>query len=188
MENKIFDPRKLKKLNNPKRLIWIPPESICEILNINSTSSLVDIGAGSGYFTKWIAEMYPESNTFAIDIEPIMIRYLTENMPENIKPLLIKDGIFPIPDNSIDAIWTIAVYHEISKIELFMEQVKRVLKPGGKILIIDWEKKEESSVNGPPLDHRIAIEQVKNDLQKSGFHNISFHNDFKFHLAISAIS
>ncbi len=51
MKEKRFNPKKLHKLNNPKRLLDLPPEYIWSKLNMNAANVIIDIGAGTGFFS-----------------------------------------------------------------------------------------------------------------------------------------
>jgi cyclopropane fatty-acyl-phospholipid synthase-like methyltransferase len=67
-----------KEFDNPERDAWQKPEEILDALHLQRTSLVADIGAGTGYFSVWIAKRIPEGKIFAADIEPDMVRYLGE--------------------------------------------------------------------------------------------------------------
>ena len=67
-----------KEFDNPERDAWQKPEEILEALNLQRTSVVADIGAGTGYFSVKLAKRIPEGKIFAADIEPDMVRYLGE--------------------------------------------------------------------------------------------------------------
>jgi cyclopropane fatty-acyl-phospholipid synthase-like methyltransferase len=73
------DPEKwAKEFDDPERDAWQKPEEILDALRLTRTSSVADIGAGTGYFNVRIAKRIPEGKVFAADIEPEMVRYLGE--------------------------------------------------------------------------------------------------------------
>lgn len=186
---KIFDPSKRKKLNNPERLEWIPPTRLRELLDLKSPELLIDYGAGTGYYTSELIKFYPGASVYAFDIEPLMVQEMKSGFfagSENVKPLLVEDNKMPLPDNCADALWMITVYHELPEPEKTLQDIKRVLKPGGKILIVDWEKKKEACERGPSFEHRIAAEEVGKTLEESGFRNTKVSHDFIYHYGIVA--
>jgi len=130
--------------------------------------NFVDIGAGSGYFTKELLNFTKDSIIFALDIQQKMLDYISENMPDNIKPKLISDGIFPIENSSIDAVWSINVYHEIKDLSLFLSETKRILNPGGRLLIVDWDKNLDACEHGPKYETRIDSKQIIKELTEAG--------------------
>ena len=189
MEDKKFNPTNKKKLNNPQRLKNIPIEKIVEILGLNESGNLVDYGAGTGFLTFRIADEYPNSRIFALDIEEIMIEEMINNAEsDNVFPLQINDNEMPFSVNDLLAVWSIAVYHEMKTPEKWLKNVFKSLKPAGKILIIDWSADQNPELEiGPPLSHRISVEKIMNDLINAGFKNCTVHDGFTNHFAISGV-
>lgn len=183
----IFNIKKLNKLNDPIRLEWLPPESLLKLLAVENGKVFADIGAGSGYFTEELFSFVSGSTIYALDIQQEMIDYLKENMPANIIPKLIVDSILPLDDDSIDGLWSMTVYHEVPNIEFFLSEIKRVLKTGAKILLVDWDKSESACVRGPKYETRVASDKVIDDLKKAGFINVTCNTEgLKYHYAVSA--
>ena len=188
MEDKKFNPINKKKLNNPQRLKFIPIERIADILNITKDGNIADYGAGTGYFTFRIADFFPKSRIFALDIEEQMINEMIQNAEcENVFPLQIEDNEMPFAKDDLVAVFSIAVYHEMKTPSKWLKNVHKTLKPGAKLLIIDWSQDQNPDIEiGPPLSHRIKTDAVINDLKLSGFKNIVLEDGFTHHFAISA--
>ncbi|MEN8189295.1 MAG: hypothetical protein ABFS19_05570, partial [Thermodesulfobacteriota bacterium] len=72
-EEKKFDPRKRKKLNNPLRLQWVPPFRVVELMGLNREGTYLDVGAGTGYISQAIGTLLNGPIIHALDIEPLMI-------------------------------------------------------------------------------------------------------------------
>lgn len=188
MEDKKFNPANKKKLNNPQRLKFIPVERISEILNITSPGNLADYGAGTGFFTFRIAELYPDSRVFALDIEEQMIEEMYNAAEcDNVFPLQIEDNEMPFAKDDLSAVWSIAVYHEMKTPHKWLNNVFKTLKPGAKLLIVDWSTDQKPEVEtGPPVSHRVKTETVISDLTAAGFKNIKVEPGFLNHFGISA--
>jgi SAM-dependent methyltransferase len=188
MEDKKFNPVNKKKLNNPQRLQFIPIEKIVEILGKNINGNMADYGAGTGFLTYPIADSYPDSRVFALDIEELMIEEMYDNLESaNVFPLQIEDNEMPFAENDLVAVWSIAVYHEMKTPKAWLKNVYKTLKSGAKLLIIDWSADQNPEIEvGPPISHRIKTETVIEDLKNSGFKNITIHEGFKNHFAVSA--
>jgi len=174
----------LHKLNNPERLNWLPPEEIWKFLGLENPRVLVDFGAGTGLITARLAEFAPRADIHALDIQPEMIEYLTAHMPDTVTPMLINGTTIPLGDETVDALWNIAVYHELEDREFFLSEVYRILKPGGKLLVIDWEKESPLLSAGPPLEHRIPLDWIIAELKDSGFTEIRTLQSFKSHIGV----
>ena len=185
--SKKFDPQKRKKLNNPVRLEWLPPALIWKLVGSTSGSTFVDIGAGTGYITREIADIAgPSVQIHALDIEPLMIEEMRETLPVNgpVKPQLMARDQLPFADNSMDGVWMITLFHELEPAEPLLKEIRRVLRPGGCLLIIDWEKNEEACEHGPPFQHRVAEDTTKQQVTTIGFENVEIVPGFHFHYGI----
>lgn len=64
-----------------------------------------------------------------------------------------------LPDDAVDKIFSSLVMHEVSDLEAAIREMKRILRPNGKLLILDWEAAEMNE--GPPLEVRIPSERLK---------------------------
>jgi len=178
MHEKRFDPRKLEKLNNPERLKALPPEYIVEKARLSSPKIIADVGAGTGFFAVPFSKLFPSSSIRALDISEIMVSWMRENITPNyanIEARLMQDNQLPLDDNTIDFLYMINLHHELDAPIKMLTECKRVLKPGGKIAISDWKKKE--TAGGPPLALRYETTDVKKELNQAGFEKIESHKD-----------
>jgi len=73
-----------------------------------------------------------------------------------------------IEDASVDATVLIALYHEFKSPLENLAEIRRVLKPEGKLLILDWDAASERE-RGPAKVHRVTKKQVQSDLEAAGF-------------------
>lgn len=186
MSQKVFNPENRKKLNNPERLEWLPPKKIVEFIHSEKSARLIDIGAGTAYITQEIEKLLPHTEILAFDISPVMIEEMKTTLPakSKIKPVLMEESMLSLEDNSVDVAMAITLYHELPEPELFLKEVKRVLKPSGKLLIIDWEKTREASERGPSYEHRVATNDIVKHFEKAGYNNIQVNTEFTHHIGI----
>jgi len=185
MSNKKFDPQKLKKLNNPQRLMDIPPDYVQNKLNMGESETIVEIGAGTAFFSTAFHEQLRPVTTYACDISDIMVAWIKENVtPKNPKIIAVKNNENSVPlDSGIaDLVFMIALHHELDSPTMILDESYRLLKPGGKIFIVDWKK--EDMLQGPPLSIRCLPEQIKDQLLKSQFNNVNIHTDLPKHFLI----
>ena len=173
MSNKVFNPKKLDKLNNPVRLEEIPPKLIWDKLELNDPKVLVDIGAGTGFFSKAFLPFITNGKIYACDISDVMLDWVKENVchefPE-ILPVKIENGIIPLDKRIADLVFMINLHHEIDNHRKLLKQANALLKKSRKILIVDWKKAEMEQ--GPSIDIRFTIDEVKEQLTESGFANL----------------
>lgn len=188
MEDKKFNPIHLDKLNNPNRLEMLDPGKIWRFINLEAPEKIIDIGAGTGFITSALSDLAPEATIDAFDIEPLMVEAMKTGFPENsnVKPRLMEDNKLPVENEYADLVWMINLYHELNKPYKLLREIKRVLRPGGKLLIIDWAKKPEACESGPPLEHRVEEATMTSHLIESDFLNIITTDEFEHHLGVVA--
>jgi ubiquinone/menaquinone biosynthesis C-methylase UbiE len=187
MKSKLFDPKKFEKLNNPKRLEMLPPIFIKEKAGLNEVKIILDIGAGTGFFSKEFAKLYPGSLVYACDTSEFMINYINENLRAHyseLRPLLMKDYHIPLEDGIADLIIMINLHHEIDDHETMLRECYRLLRPQGKIVISDWKK--EDSGFGPSMHIRFEVSEVEGQLRSAAFEEINSNLELKNNFIIVA--
>lgn len=178
MTDKKFDPKKLKKLNNPERLKDIPPEYIQSKLNLENPKVLVEIGAGTAFFSKAFQELYPGSVIYACDLSQIMLDWIKENItPENpdVIPVKTEESALPLDDGLADLVFTINLHHELEEHLAVLKEAYRLLKPGGTFFVADWLKKEMDE--GPPQNIRFLSSEAADQLTQAGFENVRAYDE-----------
>jgi len=143
MDEKKFDPKKLQKLNDPDRLLDIPPEYIWNKLNLKNPDILVDIGAGTGFFSISFVGYTMNGKVFACDLSYIMIEWMKDNVcPKypNIIPLKMEERAVPLEDGLADLVYMINLHHELEAPDKILKESYRLLKKNGKIFVVDWKK------------------------------------------------
>jgi len=158
-----------KVFDDPARDSWQQPHEVIQALALAPDAVVADIGAGTGYFTVRIAHMTPGGHIYAVDIEPDMIKYLSdraqrENLP-NVTPLLAKadDPMLPVP---VDLALIVDTYHHIGGRRAYFRRLKDHLKLAGRVAIIDFTK---DSPIGPPARERLAADDVKKEMAQAGY-------------------
>ena len=179
MEEKRFNPAKLDKLNDPARLKDFPVDFVIPHLSVSNPKTMVDIGAGTGFFSKQFAQQFPGSVIYALDISEIMVNWMNKHIVndyKNINPLQMDDNMTHLQDQLADLVFMVNLHHELYNPELMLKESYRILKPNGNIAISDWRK--EAAEQGPPREIRCEPEQVKDQLKVAGFRNIQTFTNF----------
>ncbi|MDF0728635.1 methyltransferase domain-containing protein [Cytobacillus sp. S13-E01] len=167
-----FKPEKAQKLIDPKRMKLINPEQVIEMLNIQKSDIIADLGAGNGYFTIPLAKETNEM-VFAVDIEPKMLELLNERAHNervsNIQFIASDLENIQLKENSVNKAVVAFVMHEIPNMEKAIEEFKRIIKPNGRLVILEWEAVD--SEMGPPLHERISSDKMKNFMLENGYNS-----------------
>ncbi|WP_303866165.1 class I SAM-dependent methyltransferase [Acetobacterium wieringae] len=178
-----FNPINKNKLDNEWRRENLPPVETLEKLGLRPADVFADIGCGIGYFTIPAAKMIGDNSAYALDTSPEMLAEVVQRSEaaglKNIKTVKTEELDLLIPDEAVSFALLVNVIHEIVDKNQFLEEISRILKPGGKLAIVDWEKAQTEM--GPPIDHRIAKEDVVAMLEEIGFdyqETQSFTNNF----------
>lgn len=168
-----FNPKHLDKLDNPERRDKLPPVETLEKLGFEAKDILVDIGAGIGYFTIASQEITKGLvPTYALDTSSDMLINLKAREIEitgknHIQTILTDEYDFKLSKGVATFVLLVNVLHEIEDKTIFIRHIQQILKEHGKVAIIDWKKNEMPE--GPPLKHRIAVEETKKMLIELGF-------------------
>lgn len=172
MEGK-FDPAKLERLNDPQRLEAIPPAYVLKKLELEKCSVLVDIGAGTGLFSRKFLELMEEGKAYAADLLPVMIDWMKENLSsygEKLVPLLMGEWEIPLPEGIADLALMFNLFHELDHPAESLGEAYRILRTGGRICIADWKKMD--TPQGPPIHRRIDPRDIAEALSMAGFKEI----------------
>ena len=109
--------------------------AIRKLVPTNFKGSILDIGCGTGKVLSEIAELNPQAKITGIDVSKYAIKVASKKLP-NSNFHLIKDGEkLPIKNNSIDFVVCLDVIEHIYDVQSIFKEFKRILKPGGNILI-----------------------------------------------------
>jgi ubiquinone/menaquinone biosynthesis C-methylase UbiE len=156
-------------------------------MGISRGMTIADIGCGTGYCSVPLAALTGEKGrVFACDISEEMLDSLNEKIEMwnigNITPKLSQESIIPIDDHSVDFIFLSMLIHELDSPLDFFSDLKRILKKGGRIGIVDWEKLE--SEVGPPLGERTSMTEAVEMLAREGLSTIKNEMIGSYHYAI----
>jgi len=158
-----FDPININRLDNEWRRQNIPPLPTLEKLGLSSTDIVSDIGCGIGYFSIPAAGMLDSENkVYALDTSDQMLEEVKKRMSaaniSNIVTIKTSEYDLKLPDESVTFALMVNVLHEIEDKAQFITEIRRILKPEGKIAIIEWEK--ENMEIGPPKEDRIGKDET----------------------------
>lgn len=163
----------IKAFEDPERDKWQKPSEVVEKLNLKPGDVVADIGAGTGYFTRHFAwAVGPGGKALGLDIEPDMVKYMEEDARklnlQNYIPLIVKTDDPGLEPASVDVVFLSNTYHHIENRMDYFKNVSKGLKPGGRVVIVDfYDKPLPVGPQGP--GHKLAREIVLKEMQEAGY-------------------
>ncbi|MGB9735805.1 MAG: class I SAM-dependent methyltransferase [bacterium] len=165
-----FNPANADNLNNPQRLAHEQPDKILRAAGVSKGMTVVDVGCGTGFYTFPLSEIVGEKGlVYAVDMSADMLNLLKKELSKhnlkNIKPILSEEVKIPLNDGIADMVINVNMLHEAYDKDAFIQELRRLLKKNGRLLIIDHKKDPDLS-GGPPFEDRVSYEEALGLLKK----------------------
>lgn len=157
-------------LERPDRLETELPDEVVKQMNLKPKDVVADIGAGTGYFTFRIAPLVKQGKVLAVDIQPEMLSIIEGRKKrfkaDNVEMILSTETDTKLPAASVDVVLFVDAYHEFSFPREMMESIVRGLKPGGRVVQIEY-RGEDPDVPIKRL-HKMTVAQAKKEMAAVG--------------------
>jgi SAM-dependent methyltransferase len=185
-----FDLSKLERLNDPGRFETLDPDAMWMALGSPTDArTIVEIGAGTGLFSAKFALLAPSSTVYAADLEPAMVSWMRENREEvasgRLVPLLAEESHVPLGDQISDVVVMINLHHELADPLASYRDAVRLLRPGGRLLAVDWAPRE--TPKGPPMRVRVSTEDAEGYLERAGLTDVRSHDGLPWHWMVTGV-
>ncbi len=159
-----------KRFDDPSRDAWQKPAEVVQLLALTPGLTAVDVGAGTGYFGRHVAQPLGSSGKLlALDVEPNMITFMKDRFAKegltNAEPRVCPTDSTGLPASSADRILIVDTWHHIERRTDYAKHLASVLRPGGFVLIVDFTLETDK---GPPAKHRLPPEDVVKELAAGG--------------------
>lgn len=145
---------------------------LMEKLGVKPGMTVCDLGCGNGYYTLELAKQVgPTGKVLAVDIQPEMLHLLSERAKaagiDHIE-LIENTPIDPkLPENSVDLILLVDVYHEFAYPVQMLREMRKSLKPDGRIALVEF-RAEDPLVPIKPL-HKMSKRQILKEYEPNGY-------------------
>jgi len=155
-------------LERPEREQEEKPRAVMELLALKPGEVVADIGAGSGYYTRRMAQAVGKTGrVYAVDIQPEMLQILTNKLTAegitNVVTALGTEQDPKLPAGQIDVALMVDVYHEFSYPYEMVEAICKALKPGGRIVFVEY--RGESRWVPIKEHHKMTEAQVRKEME-----------------------
>ncbi len=166
-----FDPAIKHLLLSEDRAQRFDRYELLRSLGVSAGKVIADLGCGPGFFTLPLAELVgPTGHVYAVDVQQEMVdelrRLLAKQSIKNVTVRRSSELEPGIPQGIADLALVAFVLHEIDQRSRFLLAARRLLKPGGKVAVLEWEKIETPV--GPPLEMRIVADEIIADGDAAG--------------------
>jgi arsenite methyltransferase len=167
------DPKSyISSLEDPKRDAYQKPHEVMMALNLKPGEVIADIGAGSGYFTSRLTHTDgAHGKVYALEVSPDMILHINRRIRDlkatNVVTILADPDDPLLAEQSINRFFICDVWHHVENPSKYLATMKKMLKPRGEVVMIDFHKKELPV--GPPPQMKIAREDLIKQMESNGF-------------------
>jgi ubiquinone/menaquinone biosynthesis C-methylase UbiE len=168
----VMGPGGISWLDRPQRDEEQKPEVAIAALGLHGGETVVDLGAGSGYFTFRIAPLVGKTGrVLAVDVQDEMLNTLRERAAaQKITNVVVVKGSESdpsLPVNAVDVVLMVDVYHELAYPFEIMTKVRQALKPHGRMVFVEYRKED------PKVDilavHKMSVAQLEKEMNAVGF-------------------
>jgi predicted methyltransferase len=158
--------------DRPERDSEERPDLVIRALAIPRGATVADVGSGTGYFTWRLAEAVGATGkVLAVDVQPEMLdrtrAAVAARKLNNVEYVLATETDPRLPAGSVDLVFMAYAYHEFSDPAATMAAVKRSLKPGGRVVVLEYAK-ESNIAPASPL-HKMSFEEIRREIEPMGF-------------------
>ena len=156
MNKKFTDPNAdvqhfVGRFESDSRDIYVKRREIARAVGLRPGDVVADIGAGTGLFSLLFAEQVgPKGAVYAVDIGPAFVKYIGDRAKQQgceaiVKPVLDTQDSAALASDSIDVAFVCDTYHHFEHPEKMLASIGNALRPGGRLVVIDFDLRENSS-------------------------------------------
>ncbi len=163
--------RWLPVLEDSDRDVWQRPGEVVTLMAIAPGMTVVDLGAGTGYFLARLAAAVGETGrVLALDVDPDLVAYMGDRATR--EGLAAVEARVVAPDDpglapaSVDRVLVVDTWHHLPGRVDYARRLAVALRPGGAVVVVDLEL---DAPMGPPRHHRLEAEEVVAELESAGF-------------------
>jgi len=167
----------IKRFESESREVYARRNEIADSLGLKPGMSVADIGAGTGLFTRIFADRVgPKGKVFAVDISKDFLRHIAAEAKargeSQVVTVLGSQDSTNLPPGSIDLAFFCDVYHHLESHEKVLETVHRALRPGGELVLIEFDRVEGKSSDFVLKHVRASQSEFSSEIEAAGFERL----------------
>lgn len=163
-----------KTFEGESREVYVNRDKIVEACELKPGMIVADVGAGTGLFTRLFAQAVgPKGQVYAVDIAPNFLEHIQKTSRAakltNVTPVLCNQDSVDLPPNSVDVVFTSDTYHHFEFPQRTLASIHRALKPGGRLIIVDFIRIAGESSDWVLNHVRAGQDVVEKEIIEAGF-------------------
>lgn len=164
----------VKRFEIESREVFLTRERILAACEIEKGDTVADVGAGTGLFSRMFSTVVGDQGwVYAVDISPRFLEHINKesakNQIDNITGVLCAENSVSLPPNAVDVVFICDTYHHFEYPNSTLASILRALKPGGHLIVIDFERIEGKSRDWTMRHVRAGKEVFRAEIQDAGF-------------------
>jgi ubiquinone/menaquinone biosynthesis C-methylase UbiE len=161
-------------LERPERAEQEKTQALVDAIELRPSDVVADIGAGTGYYSFRLAPKVPQGKVLAVDIQQEMLDLLSAAAKTrgaaNVEPVLGTTSDPKLPEAGVDVVLMVDAYHEFDQPREMMEAIVRALRPGGRVVLVEF-RAEDPAVRIKPL-HKMTEAQSVREMAAAGLRHV----------------
>src|SRR5262245_23454473 len=163
-----------RSFENERREVYVKRDAIVAAAGVKPGMTIADIGAGTGLFTMLFADaVKPTGKVVAVDSSPAFVEYILSTAKKrrvkNVSAVVANGTDVGLPEASVDLAYLSDVYHHFEHPAETLASIRKALKPGGRMVVIDYERIPGKTAQAR-IDHvRIDKKQAISEIEAAGF-------------------
>jgi len=164
----------IKRFETSDREVFAKRQEIVAALGLTPGMAVADVGAGTGLFTHLIAEKVGQTGkVYAVEIAPTFRAHIAAQAKERGQNQVVivdgSQGSTNLPDESVDLVFLCDVYHHLEKPQEVLASIHRALRPGGKLVVIDFDRVHGKSADFVLKHVRAGQDVFRKEIESAGY-------------------
>jgi len=171
----------IKRFESDDREPYAKRHEIVAALGLTPGMTVADVGAGTGFYTRSFAKKVGSTGkVYAVDIAPRFLEHIAADAKKrgqtHVMTVLGSQDTTNLPRESVDLVFLCDVYHHLEKPERTLASIRRALKPGGELVVVDFDRVEGRSSEFVLKHVRAGQDVFRKEIEMAGFRWISTPN------------
>lgn len=167
----------VKRFESEDREVYAKREALADYVGLKPGEAVADVGAGTGVFTRLFAtRVGPKGRVYAVDIAKPFLEHIAavakENGWEQVTTVLGGKETTNLPEGALDAVFLCDTYHHFEKPMAVMGSIHRALKPGGRLVLVEFDRREGVSSEFVLNHIRASRPEFEAEVEAAGFEKV----------------